>query len=546
MKFWGKPNGDKEKKKAKAVAKAQLGAEGPGNAAMVEKSGAGEKKKGGWLSRAWGGVKSVGSSMLDGLKEMGASAKAGAVTGAGLGALPGLALGGAIGGGLGALSGEKSKAAKGAAIGGGILAIPGALVGGLIGAVGGMMSRGIEELTTDEEELLEKTADIPAYHVMMEQLAHTYAYGKGDMKTLEAWGYEITAEHEDKNSGFRVIGLTPISKGAKDPDGNPLKPVLAFRGTANSGGAKDDANEEGIGTFQFSRNEKEVQNVFAQAGSPADVTGHSLGGALAQLAAARLGGLVSNIVTFQSPGISKAEASKIDPDKHKATHYRAGGDLVSDAGEAFAKGEVFSFDHKGPDSPLSHMTFPLAELNALRKKHNMDKPIVEGARSTDDEWVAAEPGKAQRNAHGVLIEDEGHHQGHWKDDKAQTQSRLSGVDHSKDSTEAGTTTLTSVAGMFLGGGRSLAEGARKIAGDMSGIADQQTNYAAAWKEIRGLASSVTAPSQIPGVRAKIVDVVIKHGVEPMDHGKFISQAEAAMIDALEASPLNATGSTATA
>lgn len=162
MKLFGKPDGEKEKKKAKAVAKvAASQASGPGNAAMVEQASAEKKEeKGGWLSRAWGGMKSAGSSMLEGLKEMGSSAKAGAVIGAGVGALPGLAVGGAVGGGLGAMGGDKEKAAKGAAIGGGILALPGALVGGLIGAVGGMMSRGIEELTTDEEELLEKTAEI--------------------------------------------------------------------------------------------------------------------------------------------------------------------------------------------------------------------------------------------------------------------------------------------------------------------------------------------------------------------------------------------------
>ncbi|MFK7929141.1 MAG: alpha/beta hydrolase [Myxococcota bacterium] len=478
-----------------------------------------EEKKGSWLSRAWSGLKSFGSAAKEG-------AKNGAVNGAMIGAVPGLAVGGAIGGAAGSLDSDES-AVKGAGIGGGILALPGALLGAAAGALIGMADRGIDELRTDEKALLAKTANIPGYHVMLEQLAHTYAYGKGDAKTLEGWGYELNAEHEDKNSGLRVVGFKPKDPSATDPDGKPLKPVVAFRGTANGGGALDDANDQGIGTFQFSRNEKEIEMVFARQGGASDVTGHSLGGALAQLAASRLGGFVGNIVTFQSPGINGAEAQRVDSEKHKATHYRAEGDLVSDSGEGFAKGEVFTFERKGLNSPLSHMTFPLAELNALRAKHDMNLPIVSGARSSDDTWEREE---------GADF-----HEGHWADKKVQTQSRLMDVEHSADAQEAPTSAITSVLGAAMGGGRKMAESVRKTVGGMSGMADRQSGYAAAWREIRGVVRNITSPDQIPAARAQVVDLVIRYEVEPRDHGKFISQAEAAMLTALENSPKNVGG-----
>jgi putative lipase involved disintegration of autophagic bodies len=43
------------------------------------------------------------------------------------------------------------------------------------------------------------------------------------------------------------------------------------------------------------------------------VTGHSLGGALAQLAAASYGDMIQDSITFQSPGLNAEEASTAEP-----------------------------------------------------------------------------------------------------------------------------------------------------------------------------------------------------------------------------------------
>ena len=373
--------------------------------------------------------------------------------------------------------------------------------------------------------------------MILEQLAHQYAYGAGDLGTLERWGYELSMAHEDTNSGFRVVGFKPSSDSARDPDGKPLRPVVAFRGTSNAGGAMDDLNDQGVGTFQFSRNEREILQVIqsAKGAAPPDVTGHSLGGALAQLAAARFGSMIGNIVTFQAAGINGAEAQRIDADMHQATHYRTGGDLVHSGGEAFALGDVIQFDRKGLDTALSHMTYPLAQPNALRGKNDTDAPVVEGVRSEADEWVS--DANADVQVPNSMASEASHqwsreggadfHKGHWKHAEGQTESRL----HSMKRHEANNAPQSGIVELL--GGKSSALAIADKAASMTNLASRQQAYARAWRDIRAVAMSIQQPSDTAKVRAMVVDLVIQHKVEPRDHAKFISQAEAAMLDALE-------------
>ena len=477
--------GDRQEDQQVQQAQQEELAQGPDNSEQLQQAGLDqEEEQGNWLSRAWGGLKDSGS-------HIGRSVGNGGKIGAGIGAVPTGLIGAGIGAGVGRATG-KENTGTGAKVGGAILGAPGALIGGLLGGLTGLGAAIKDEITYDEEKLLAETANIPAYHIIVEQLAHSFAYGRGDMAQLEAWGYELSAEHEDSNSGFRVVGFKPKAQGALDPDGNPLKPVVAFRGTANAGGALDDINDQGVGTFQFSRNEKEIHNVIAsaRAGSAPDVTGHSLGGALAQLAAARLGSQVGNIITFQAAGINGAEAQRIDSEAHQATHYRAGGDLVHSGGEAFANGEVIQFNTKGLDTALSHMTFPLAELNALRGKKDTDVPHVEGIDRVKE-------------------------------------SHLHSVDRYEDSNNAEQSGIVEA----IGGGRNAGKVMGAIAS--TGVSDRQQQYAKAWRQIRAVAMTVRIEADIPGTRERIVSLCIDLGVQPRDHGKFISQAEAAMLDSLE-------------
>src|SRR6185312_16300137 len=121
--------------------------------------------------------------------------------------------------------------------------------------------------------------------------------------------------------GFRAVlykpteealhGDTEQGQTIRAVHGGPPPPVLAFRGTAEKRGVQDDVNKHGVGAYQFASNEAKVLAMLDAAGGKVISTGHSLGGALAQLTAAHYPGNVSRVVTFQSPGIPKAEADKV-------------------------------------------------------------------------------------------------------------------------------------------------------------------------------------------------------------------------------------------
>ena len=248
-------------------------------------------------------------------------------------------------------------------------------------------------------------ANIPNYHVIMEQLAHTYAYHSPDLseaddlpgeknkaaaeaQRLKAIGYRKKDVIESAATGFQVTlfepyvdvqgkPIDPASLGL--PGGFKLRPVLAFRGTDGGPDVDDDINTKGIGNFQLTMHAEQVRAMLATAGGlgmgKPDLTGHSLGGALAQRAAARFPSLMNDIITFQAPGIG-AEASKVDGYKHASTHYMMEGDLVSQAGGAHTQGEVIKFRQFGNNGPESHIAYPLASLNAA---HTTDR-AQDGAR----------------------------------------------------------------------------------------------------------------------------------------------------------------------
>ena len=161
---------------------------------------------------------------------------------------------------------------------------------------------------------------------------------------LSAAGYQIDRTFDDPTTGFHAIGLISTT-----PD---KPPVLVFRGADSLIDDVANADKRGIGFNQFEANKQALGNWLTQISQdtaknprrlPPDVLGHSLGGALTQLAATEFTSTIGDIVTFNSPGV---EQSTVNTFKQKAgagknvTHYIVSGDFVSLGGEAFLPGKV--------------------------------------------------------------------------------------------------------------------------------------------------------------------------------------------------------------
>lgn len=161
---------------------------------------------------------------------------------------------------------------------------------------------------------------------------------------LIAAGYQIDRTFDDPGTGFHAIGLISTT-----PD---KPPVLVFRGTDSPVDDIANTDKRGTGFNQFEANKQALGNWLTQISQdtaknprrlPPDLLGHSLGGAITQLAATEFTSTIGDVVTFNSPGVAQTTVNSF---KQKAgagknvTHYIVSGDFVSLGGEAFLPGKV--------------------------------------------------------------------------------------------------------------------------------------------------------------------------------------------------------------
>jgi len=154
-------------------------------------------------------------------------------------------------------------------------------------------------------------------------------------------------------------------------------PIVAFRGTVPSKVQTiiADLDPSGIGMYQFNPNRALIDGQMLAAATHGQVisSGHSLGGALAQIAAATFPDRVGRIVTFQAPGVPRETAHALEtynaehPDAAiESTHHRVKGDLVPLGGQALTPGTIVNHEMTGGSrlsrNPLAkHVSLPLAE-----------------------------------------------------------------------------------------------------------------------------------------------------------------------------------------
>lgn len=161
---------------------------------------------------------------------------------------------------------------------------------------------------------------------------------------LHAFGYTAG----DNLSGRWGLGLRVFTPDPKKGKGQPV--IIAFRGT--EGATASAALQPGVGPFEANKDWiARVVKEAARHGQKVTFVGHSLGGALAQEAAAEFPDLTANVVTFQSPSIPRDRAERVSrynqahPEAAlSAQHYRVDGDGVPTAGEAALPGQITYFD----------------------------------------------------------------------------------------------------------------------------------------------------------------------------------------------------------
>ncbi|MGY2896278.1 alpha/beta fold hydrolase [Deinococcus sp. UYEF24] len=204
-------------------------------------------------------------------------------------------------------------------------------------------------------------------------------------KLLSAFGYKA----EEPLSGTWGLQLRVFRPDPHKAKGQPV--IVAFRGTEgvafNPGTNKEGTTDTLIGDFashepgvnQFAANRAWIDAVVKRAaahGQKITFVGHSLGGALAQEAAARYPQLTAGVVTFQSANIPQADVNRVNtynkahPEARvSARHYRVEGDTVPTSGSASLPGQITYFDRvsrvAGSQEPMS--TAPVAELVAKRQ-----------------------------------------------------------------------------------------------------------------------------------------------------------------------------------
>jgi pimeloyl-ACP methyl ester carboxylesterase len=202
-----------------------------------------------------------------------------------------------------------------------------------------------------------------------EQLAHRYVYQNDlsptDIENLAKLGYQPQKMiHASQSLDMQLF--VPMNDSGT--------PVLAFRGSKEALDWIHDANPSGVGIAQFDENIKVIENLLRSV-DKVDVTGHSLGGALAQYTAVAFPEKVRRVVTFQSPGIPASRLKKLieynaqSKNPIESTHYRNRGDIVDDAGEAFTPGEALTFDH-AMNPATAHTDYILENYHAKNAPPN--------------------------------------------------------------------------------------------------------------------------------------------------------------------------------
>jgi pimeloyl-ACP methyl ester carboxylesterase len=261
------------------------------------------------------------------------------------------------------------------------------------------------EVESSEQQMAEKieaigTEPLANFEAVVEQIANGMMYKDGldaaDQHFLKVNGYEAMPVIRGQRSLVMRV-FVPIEEGKP--------PIVAFRGTVPTipHTVIADLDPGGIGMYQFTPNLELISAHMHAAASfgPVLTTGHSLGGALAQIAAAKFSDIVGSIVTFQSPGVPRETARAVEthnqenPDQViSSSHHRVAGDLVPSGGQALTPGTIHNHELSKGNALDKHLVRPLAQ-EELAAGNVLPNQGTESVTATGD--VSVETDNAEKS-----------------------------------------------------------------------------------------------------------------------------------------------------
>ncbi|MFN6945844.1 MAG: DUF4157 domain-containing protein [Cytophagaceae bacterium] len=231
---------------------------------------------------------------------------------------------------------------------------------------------------SDDQEALDRIASQQAiYEFAAHHLAYEtegYELSKEEFKFLYSAGYDPNTISWYGRTGGGVRGFQAVLIPSRTRGKNH---ILAVRGTVPGADSESlntiftDLDPQAVGTSQFASNRRLIATILNSANGPVDVTGHSLGGAMAQHIAINFPGQVKNVSTFQAPGIDQASVNRFnqipEDQRPEVVHHIVTGDIVDKAGQASLPGDVFEHDfgrHLDVRELLNTVTTSLSQLGA--------------------------------------------------------------------------------------------------------------------------------------------------------------------------------------
>jgi len=235
------------------------------------------------------------------------------------------------------------------------------------------------------------TADID-----LEKIAHDFIYNQDltndDRESLQEKGFQPiwypSGQVTNAGKGVNYGLLVPNNQGR---DAGKV-PILAFRGTSDMETTLQDLdwNSPGYGGFQSFLDQQfdsivQILNTFGY--NKLDVTGHSLGGALAQHFTGRFPGNVRRLVTFQSAAPNAAQyqqaVDSVGQNGPEIVHHVAKGDVVDLAGGSHLRGTFYEHSMKGflNYTPAAHtaMLLNTRDIGGGEGEHRADIKVYQNA-----------------------------------------------------------------------------------------------------------------------------------------------------------------------